>query len=92
MEKLYTIVDKNTGQEFRAQFEGWNLAENEIQIDELRTEKMQNPYWDFDNKKFYDNYNNSKVDTEAELSTWEKQELNSQPISMDIENIHTDLQ
>lgn len=53
MDKIYTIVDKNTGQELRAQFEGWNLAENEIEIDELRTEEMENPYFNFLTRTFY---------------------------------------
>ena len=53
MEKLYTIVDKNTGQELRAQFEGCNIAENEIEIIELRTEEMENPYFNFETRTFY---------------------------------------
>ena len=30
------------------------IAENEILIEALRTEPMENPYWDFENEVFYD--------------------------------------
>ena len=52
-EKLKTVIDKETGQELRAQFH-YQLAENEMLIEALRTEPMENPYWDFDNGTFYD--------------------------------------
>lgn len=52
-EKLKTVIDKKTGQELRAQFHD-QIAENEMLIEALRTEPMENPYWDFDNKVFYD--------------------------------------
>ena len=55
MEKqFHTIVDKITGQELRGQFEGDNIAENEIAILEVRTEEIENPYFDFNTRKFYD--------------------------------------
>lgn len=58
MEKqFYTIVDKKTGQELRGQFEGDNIAENEIAIKEERTEEMTNPYFNFLTRKFYDSKN-----------------------------------
>ena len=58
MEKqFYTIVDKKTGQELRGQFDGDNIAENEIAILEVRTEVMENPYFDFKTRKFYDSEN-----------------------------------
>ena len=52
-DKLKTVIDKNTGQELRAQFHD-QLSENEMLIDALRTEYMENPYWDFENEIFYD--------------------------------------
>ena len=52
-EKLKTVIDKETGQELRAQFHD-QIAENEMLIDALRTEYMDNPYWDFEKKIFYD--------------------------------------
>ena len=52
-EILKTVIDKETGQELRAQFHS-TIAENEMLIDALRTEYMDNPYWDFEKKIFYD--------------------------------------
>ena len=52
-EILKTVIDKETGQELRAQFHD-QIAENEMLIDVLRTEYMENPYWDFENNVFYD--------------------------------------
>ena len=52
-EKLKTVIEKETGQELRAQFND-QIAENEMLIDALRTEYMENPYWDFENEIFYD--------------------------------------
>ena len=52
-EILKTVIDKETGQELRAQFHD-QIAENEMLIDVLRTEYMENPYWDFENEVFYD--------------------------------------
>ena len=53
METLKTEIDKETGQELRAQFHD-QIAENEMLINALRTEPMENPYWDFQNEVFYD--------------------------------------
>ena len=52
-EILKTVIDKETGQELRAQFHD-QIAENEMLIDALRTEYMENPYWNFENEIFYD--------------------------------------
>ena len=52
-EILKTVIDKETGQELRAQFNDV-IAEDEMLIDALRTEYMENPYWDFQNEVFYD--------------------------------------
>ena len=52
-EILKTVIDKETGQELRAQFHD-TIAENEMLIDALRTVYMENPYWDFENEVFYD--------------------------------------
>jgi len=62
IEKIFTIVDKNTGQELRAMFESdmleanpmGRVESNEIAIEELRTEYMENPYFDFETRKFSD--------------------------------------
>ena len=50
---LKTVIDKETGQELRAQLHD-QIAENEMLIEALRTEPMENPYWDFENEVFYD--------------------------------------
>ena len=52
-ETLKTVIDKETGQELRAQFHD-TIAENEMLIEALRMEPMENPYWDFENEVFYD--------------------------------------
>lgn len=51
--QLRTVINKYTGQELRAQFHDV-IAEDEMLIDALRTEYMENPYWDFENEIFYD--------------------------------------
>ena len=52
-EKLRTVINKYTGKELRAQFHE-EIAEDEMLIEALRTEPMENPYWDFQNEVFYD--------------------------------------
>jgi hypothetical protein len=49
---LKTVIDKQTGKERRAQFHDF-ISDDEMIIDELRTEDMENPHWDFDNEIFY---------------------------------------
>jgi hypothetical protein len=49
---LRTVINKYTGKEHRAQFHDL-ISEDEMLIDTLRTEDMENPYWDFDNNVFY---------------------------------------
>jgi len=53
--QIFTIVDKTTGQELRAQFDGDPLADNEIAVTELRTEAMDSPFFNFETRTFYDN-------------------------------------
>ena len=52
-ETIKTVIDKETGQELRAQFHDV-IADDEMLIDALRTVYMENPYWDFENEVFYD--------------------------------------
>ena len=61
-EKLRTVINKHTGQELRAQFHDV-IEEDEMLIDALRTEFMENPYWDFENNVFYD-----KTTTDEEIN------------------------
>ena len=51
---LRTIINKNTGKVYRAQFHDI-ISDDEMIIDVLQTEEMENPYWDFDNEIFYNN-------------------------------------
>jgi hypothetical protein len=50
---MKTIIDKNTGQVLYASIIEVDLSENEIAIDELLTESLENPYFDFETKTFY---------------------------------------
>ena len=59
-EKLRTIIDKETGQELRAQFHDV-IAEDEMLIEALRTEPMENPYCDFTQEIFYDKTNTDET-------------------------------
>lgn len=50
---MYAILNKETGKELY--YKGDNeVLENEIAIEELRNEDMENPYFDFETRKFYD--------------------------------------
>ena len=50
---LHTIVKKDTGQELYATHDISNIKDDEIAISELREEEMENPYFDFETRKFY---------------------------------------
>lgn len=50
---MKTIIDKNTGKVLYATVIELELIENEIAIDELLTEVMENPYFNFETKTFY---------------------------------------
>jgi hypothetical protein len=49
---LHTIIN-NDGQELYATNDISDLQENEIAITELRTEEMENPYFNFETRNFY---------------------------------------
>lgn len=49
---LRTVINKYTGQEHRAQLDDF-ISDDEMLIDALRTEVMENPYWDFQTLTFY---------------------------------------
>lgn len=50
---MYTIIDENTGKVLFSKLD--NIVLNgQIAITSLLTIQMENPYWDFDNEKFYD--------------------------------------
>jgi len=51
---LHTIINQE-GKELYATTDIADLQEGEIAITELRTEEMENPYFDFKTRKFYTN-------------------------------------
>jgi len=54
---MKTIIDKNTGKVLYCSMVEVELLENEITIDELLTEEMENPYFNFNSKTFYNKLN-----------------------------------
>jgi len=48
------IIDKYTGKVLYATLVDFELIENEIAVDESFTEFIENPYYDFETKTFYD--------------------------------------
>lgn len=52
---MYAIIDKATGKELYYKADNIVL-ETEVAVEELRTEDMQNPHFDFDTRKYYDKY------------------------------------
>jgi len=53
---IYTILNKE-GKELYATQDISNLQENEIAVEQLRTVEMENPYFDFEIRKFYNKLN-----------------------------------
>lgn len=49
---MFTILDEKTGKELYANFDG-ECVEGQIAIPELRTEHLDNVYFDFKTRKFY---------------------------------------
>jgi hypothetical protein len=50
---MKSIIDKNTGKLICATAIEIDVLENEMLIDELLTEEMENPYFDFETRTFY---------------------------------------
>jgi hypothetical protein len=50
---MKSIIDKNTGKLICATAIEIDVLENEMLIDELLTEVMENPYFDFETRTFY---------------------------------------
>jgi hypothetical protein len=50
---LYAIIEKATGKELYYK-ENNVVLDNEVAVEELRTEDMENPHFDFTTRKFYD--------------------------------------
>jgi len=51
---VYTIIEKETGKELYATIDILNLQSNEIAIKELRIIEMENPYFNFETREFYE--------------------------------------
>jgi hypothetical protein len=51
--ELKTIIEKETGKEIGATYSN-ECLETEILIKELRTNPMENPYFNFETREFYE--------------------------------------
>lgn len=49
---IYTIIKEETGEELFAKFDD-SVAEGQVAVEELRTEDMANPHFDFETRQFY---------------------------------------
>lgn len=63
---MKTIIDKNTGAELYATVLDFTNTENEIAVDEMRTEWMLKPFYNFETKEFYEGA------TQEELNQYNK--------------------
>lgn len=52
---MYAIIEKETGKELYYKADNIVL-ETEVAVEELRTEDMDNPHFDFSTRKFYDKH------------------------------------
>jgi hypothetical protein len=52
---MKSIIEKNTGKLICATAIEVDVLENEILVDELLTEFMNDPYFDFETRTFYEN-------------------------------------
>jgi uncharacterized membrane protein len=59
---LKTIINSVTGEELYASIVEVDLAENEIEIEELRTVFMLKPFFNFTSREFYDNATQDELD------------------------------
>jgi hypothetical protein len=50
---IYTIIEEATGKELFAKFDN-GVQDGQVAVEELRTEDMDNPHFDFENRTFYD--------------------------------------
>lgn len=53
---MYAIIEKATGKELYYK-ENNVVLDTEVAVEELRIEDMENPYFDFLTRKYYDNTN-----------------------------------
>jgi len=50
---IYTILEETTGKELFAKFDD-SVETGQVAVTELRTKEMDNPYFDFTTREFYD--------------------------------------
>lgn len=53
LEKVKSVIDKESGELLYATIVEVELQENEILIDEVLEVEMENPYYNFETKQFY---------------------------------------
>jgi len=53
---MYAIIEKETGKELYYKADN-SVLETEVAVEELRTEDMVNPYFDFETRTFFDKQN-----------------------------------
>jgi len=53
LEKVKSVIDKESGELLYATIVEVELLENEILIDEVLEVEMENPYYNFETKQFY---------------------------------------
>jgi hypothetical protein len=53
LEKVKSVIDKESGELLYATIVEVELLENEILIDEVLEVEMDNPYYNFETKQFY---------------------------------------
>lgn len=51
---MYAIIDKKTGKELYYKADN-EVNKNQVAVTELRNEDMEDPYYDFKTKTFYEN-------------------------------------
>jgi hypothetical protein len=51
---MYAIIDKKTGKELYYKADN-EVNKNQVAVTELRNEDMEEPYYDFETKTFYEN-------------------------------------
>jgi len=59
---MKTIIDKTTGKVLYATILDFSDNETEIGVDELVTENFVKPYFDFENKKFYEGATKEEIE------------------------------
>jgi len=62
MDKIYTIIDKVTGEELFGTKDISELPDNLLAIEELRVVQMLKPYFNQENRQFYEGASQEEID------------------------------